>query len=162
MTLPEVSAAAGMMDGDAWGLDLDDGLGQANDFGETEQQPLGDFGAEMPDSAGFDMDQQPDDQQPQVDTADDDKENYDPDGDFSQSGISKPASATSTVSNSAFINTRATPGRSGKRKRKSSEPMMDATTMISSVRSNRRAGRASAMLCLRLTRAFSLRRTRCG
>ncbi len=156
MTLPEVSAAAGMMDGDAWGLDLDDGLGQANDFGETEQQPLGDFG-EMPDSAGFDMDQQP-----QVDTADDDKENYDPDGDFSQSGISKPASATSTVSNSAFINTRATPGRSGKRKRKSSEPMMDATTMISSVRSNRRAGRASAMLCLRLTRAFSLRRTRCG
>ena len=156
MTLPEVSAAAGMMDGDAWGLDLDDGLGQANDFGETEQQPLGDFG-EMPDSAGFDMDQQP-----QVDTADDDKENYDPDGDFSQSGISKPASAASTVSNSAFINTRATPGRSGKRKRKSSEPMMDATTMISSVRSNRRAGRASAMLCLRLTRAFSLRRTRCG
>ena len=160
MTLPEVSAAAGMMDGDAWGLDLDDGLGQANDFGETEQQPgdtLGDFG-EMPDSAGFDMD----DQQPQIDTADDDKENYDPDGDFSQSGISKPASAASTVSNSAFINTRATPGRSGKRKRKSSEPMMDATTMISSVRSNRRAGRASAMLCLRLTRAFSLRRTRCG
>ena len=126
-----------MMDGDAWGLDLDDGLGQANDFGETEQQPLGDF--EMPDSAGFDMDQQPDDQQPQVDTADDDKENYDPDGDFSQSGISKPASATSTVSNSAFINTRATPGRSGKRKRKSSEPVRDATTMISSVRSNRRA-----------------------
>ena len=111
----------------------------------------------MPDSAGFDMDQQP-----QIDTADDDKENYDPDGDFSQSGISKPASATSTVSNSAFINTRATPGRSGKRKRKSSEPMMDATTMISSVRSNRRAGRASPMLCLRLTRAFSLRRTRCG
>ena len=116
----------------------------------------------MPDSAGFDMDQQPDDQQPQVDTADDDNENDDPDGDFSQSGISKPASATSTVSNSAFINTRATPGRSGKRKRKSSEPMMDATTMISSVRSNGRAGRASAMLCLRLTRAFSLRRTRCG
>ena len=87
----------------------------------------------MPDSAGFDMD----DQQPQVDT--DDKENYDPDGDFSQSGISKPASAASAVSNSAFINTRATPGRSGKRKRKSSEPVRDATTMISSVRSNRRA-----------------------
>ena len=145
MTLPEVSAAAGMMDGDAWGLDLDDGLGQANDFGETEQQPgdtLGDFGA-MPDSAGFDMD----DQQPQVDT--DDKENYDPDGDFSQSGISKPASAASAVSNSAFINTRATPGRSGKRKRKSSEPVRDATTMISSVRPNRRAGRASVCLCLR-------------
>ena len=95
---------------------------------ETEQ-PLGDFG-EMPDSAGFDMDQQPDGQQPLVDTADD--KNCDPYSEFSQRRTSKPAS--STKSNSSFINTRATPGRSGKRKCKSSQPMMDSTTTISSVR----------------------------